>query len=625
MKLEIIPLNRLIPSAANVRKTGTHSGIEALAASIAAHGLLQNLQVRAGAGNKFEVVAGGRRLGALRLLAKQKKINGKTGIECHVLGDEDAGEVSLAENVLRVPMHPADQFEAFRALAETGKGPEEIAARFGITAATVRQRMKLAEVSPQLFASYRDDEMSLDQLMAFTVSGDHKAQEAVWKELPTFNRSPAAIRRALTEAHVEADDRRALFVGLDAYRAAGGGVVRDLFEPEHEGYLTDAALLDRLAGDRLEQDAAAVRAEGWKWVETSLRLDRSALHGFGRVQPDKAPLSQEREEEIAALSEEYEALAEVHGDDPEPEIAEQLEALYEKVELLSEREEVWNPEAIAQAGAIVSIDDAGGVAVERGLIRPEDRKAHAAAQIGKDDASDQNTSVAASRDPAAPLPARLIEDLTAHRTAALRRLLADDTRVALAAVAHALALPLFYRSVGRRESCLTIDLRSRDLRSSAEHIVQSSAAAVSASNRSLWQERLPGDAADLFGWLLLQDAATVTGLIATCAAQSVDAVRCKQDAHDSARLTHADQLATALGLDMADWWQPTKASYLGRVPKSLVLKAVAEGVSPSAAENIAGLKKDAMASHAEDRLAGRRWIPAFLRLPGAVTAEQQAA
>jgi len=219
MKLETIPLNRLIPSSANVRKTGTHAGIEALAASIAVHGLLQNLQVREAAGNKYEVVAGGRRLAALKLLVKQKKLNSKTGVECHVLGDEDAGEVSLAENVLRMPMHPSDQFIAFSALAETGKGPEEIAARFGITAATVRQRMKLAEVSPQLLASYRDEAMSLDQLMAFTVSGDHKAQEAVWHDLPTFNRSPAAIRRALMEAHVEADDRRARFVGLDVYQA----------------------------------------------------------------------------------------------------------------------------------------------------------------------------------------------------------------------------------------------------------------------------------------------------------------------------------------------------------------------------------------------------------------------
>jgi ParB family chromosome partitioning protein len=625
MNIQMIPLSRLIPSPANVRKTGAHAGIEALAASITAHGLLQNLQVRGGAGGKFEVVAGGRRLAALKLLAKKKALTAKTPIACHVLGDEDAGEISLAENTLRVPMHPADQFEAFRALAETGKGPEEIAARFGITAATVCQRLKLAKVSPRLFAAYRDEAMSLDQLMAFTVSDDHAAQEAVWRDLPTYDRSPAAIRRALTEAHVETGDKRVLFVGFDVYQAAGGGVVRDLFQPEHEGYLTDPALLDRLVSERLESEAAAIRAEGWKWVETAQRIDRFALQEFGRIRPERAPLSPEREEEVTRLTAEYEALAEAHGDDPEDEIAEQLDALYDEIGTLSEREDVWQPEDIAQAGAMVGIDHAGKLAVERGLIRPEDKKTYAAAQEADDEGCEQRASRAVSSDPAAPHSARLIEDLTAHRTAALRKLLADDTSVALASVAHSLALPLFYRAMGGRESCLALDVRSRDLRSSAERIAESSAAMALASDVSIWRDRLPGEAADLFGWLLAQDADTVTGLIAVCAALSVDAVRGKQDGHDCPRLAHADLLSAALGLDMAHWWQPTKTAYLGRIPKPLILKAVTEGVSASAAQNIAGLKKDAMATHAEERLAATRWLPAFLRLPVSMTPESQAA
>jgi hypothetical protein len=45
---------------------------------------------------------------------------------------------------MRLPMHPADQFDAFKKLADDGKGPEEIAARFGTTAKIVAQRLKLA-------------------------------------------------------------------------------------------------------------------------------------------------------------------------------------------------------------------------------------------------------------------------------------------------------------------------------------------------------------------------------------------------------------------------------------------------------------------------------------------------
>jgi len=144
MNIQMIPLSRLIPSPANVRKTGATTGIAELAASIKAHGLLQNLQVRPAQGGKFEVVAGRRRLAALKRLARNKDIEKLVEIACHVLSDEDAAEISLAENIMRLPMHPADQFEAFHALAEGGKGPEDIAARFGCSPATVRQRLKLA-------------------------------------------------------------------------------------------------------------------------------------------------------------------------------------------------------------------------------------------------------------------------------------------------------------------------------------------------------------------------------------------------------------------------------------------------------------------------------------------------
>ncbi|HEX3982877.1 MAG TPA: ParB/RepB/Spo0J family partition protein, partial [Acidisoma sp.] len=301
MNIRMIPLNKLVPSPANARKTGASIGIDELAASIEAHGLLQNLQVRPGAKGAFEVVAGGRRLAALKLLAKRKAIAKAEPVGCNVLDDEDAGEISLAENVVRIPMHPADQFDAFHVLAATGKGPEEIAARFGVTATVVRQRLKLAAVSPRLIELYRAEQMTLDQLVAFAVSDDHAAQEAAWENLPDFRRNPAAIRRTLMAAQIEADDARVVFVGLDAYRKEGGEIVRDLFEPEHEGYLTDPGLLDRLVTERLQREAATLRAEGWKWVEIVPALDYVTLRGFGQAETERLPLSPERKRSLGPV------------------------------------------------------------------------------------------------------------------------------------------------------------------------------------------------------------------------------------------------------------------------------------------------------------------------------------
>jgi ParB family transcriptional regulator, chromosome partitioning protein len=309
MSIQLIPLTQLAPSPANVRKTYARTGIEGLAASIAVHGLLQNLQVRpSGKGDLLEVDAGGRRLAALTLLAKQKKIAPDHAVSCEVRDGDDATEISLAENEMREAMHPADQFEAFKKLADDGKGPEEIAARFGTTPKIVSQRLKLAVVSPKLVALYRKGDMTLDCLMAFTVSDDHRQQEKVWKALPEYaRRRPDEIRDALTEKHVAADSKLAQFVGIEAYEKAGGAVLRDLFE-DRNFWLTAPVLLNKLAADKLEQAAEAIRAEGWKSVEVSPDLTWEATKGFGRAQPTRTPPTAAQQQEIDRLTAEGNAI-----------------------------------------------------------------------------------------------------------------------------------------------------------------------------------------------------------------------------------------------------------------------------------------------------------------------------
>jgi ParB family chromosome partitioning protein len=613
MNIRQIPLNKLVPSEANVRKTGAASGIEELAANIKALGLLQNLAVRETEGSKFEVVAGRRRLAALKLLAKQKAIAKTEDIACNVLAEgEDASEISLAENVMRLPMHPADQFEAFKDLADKGKGPEEIAARFGCSPMTVKRRLKLASVSPALFAAYRADEMSLDLLMAFTVSDDHGAQEKLWAELPEFNRHPDTIRRLLTQTHVEANDDKAVFVGIEAYVAAGGAVMRDLFEEEHEGYLTDTALLERLAVEKLTAEAETIRAEGWKWLEIMPDLDYQALRQFRRVHPTIEPPSEEQQAEIERLAQEHDALVIQHGDDPSEVAAAEIEALSDKIDALSEGTPQWTPEDIALAGVVVGIGSGGELAVKRGLVRPEDVP-QAAEQSETHGERHSGNGVKRGNGAAGnALPAPLVQDLTAHRTAALRATLIGNGDVALMAVVHALALPLLYRYGAK--SCLAIKVESADLQSSAEGIEDSAAVDALDARRAFWNSELPEDAEALWDWLAGRDMATWLDLLSYCAGCCVNAV-VKPKEQEGERIAHADRLAAALSLDMTQWWQPTGAAYLARVPKARILEAVAEGVSPSAAENLAKLKKDGLVKLAEERLSGTGWLPALLRAP----------
>ena len=112
--------------------------------------------------------------------------------------------------------------------------------------------------------------MTLDQLMAFTVTTNHARQEQVWQGIShSHNKEPYHIRRQLTEAAVRAADRRAQFVGLAAYEAAGGVILRDLFQHDDGGWLQDPVLLDRLVIEKLRSEAESLGAEGWKWIEVA--------------------------------------------------------------------------------------------------------------------------------------------------------------------------------------------------------------------------------------------------------------------------------------------------------------------------------------------------------------------
>ncbi len=314
---QMLPLDRLVASTAGVRRIKAGMSLAELAEDIGRRGLLQSLSVRpvldeAGVETgRYAVVAGGRRLAALQLLVRLRRLNKTAPVPCTVgRADIAAEEDSLAENTMREALHPLDQFRAFRTLREErGMGADEIAARFFVTPAVVRQRLKLAAVSPKLQGLYADGALTLEQLMAFAMAGDHARQEEAWDALcRSHTREPWAIRRLLAEGAVRASDKRVAFVGLAAYEAAGGVVERDLFDEDGGGYLRDPALLARLADEKLQGEAERVRGEGWLWVEAGIDLFYGYLFGLRRLLSDAVPLGDEMRAEHDRLRAEYDGL-----------------------------------------------------------------------------------------------------------------------------------------------------------------------------------------------------------------------------------------------------------------------------------------------------------------------------
>jgi ParB family chromosome partitioning protein len=606
-----VPLSRLKKSPKNVRKVPhTKADIKAFAASIAALGMLQypvvepELGPRGKPTGNYLVNAGeGRRLAQL-LRVKRKEIKPDEPIRCILDTEHSATEISLAENAIRCDMHPADQYEAFAKLhSEEGKSAEDIAARFGVTAAVVRQRLKLGAVSPKLRALYRKGDMNLDQLSAFAITEDHERQERVWKELPPFNRSRESILRALSEGQVRSDDRRAVFVGSKAYEEAGGSIIRDLFDAEGGGFFADAELLNGLVREKLQGHADKVAAEGWRWVVAEPEFDHEASAAMRRVYAKPVPLSKTERQRLRKLETRYDALSEKHQHDDEmpAKAAEQLGRIEASIEAL--RREEYKARDVALAGAFVALAGDGSVRIERGFVRSEDEPE------SKTKAKDQENPSAKGADGLAPLSEKLVAELTAYRTSALRNELAQHPATALIALVHSLALATFYKASDG--SCLEITPKSAWLSGHAPGIDESVAEKQIAERHGAWAKRLPREPEALWAFIHGLSEDERSGLLAHCVSLTVNAIRAPRQSADESK-GNAALLAREVGLDMKAYWQPTATSYFGRVSKERIVEAVRDGVSEQAAQNIVRLKKPAMAEAAEAALAGKGWLPTLL-------------
>ena len=643
----LVPLSHLIPSRFNVRRhpSGT---VEELAALIASQGLLHHLIVteppvapgRKGkatgkAQPRFAVVAGRRRLRALQLLQAQGRLPEAHEVQCEWVPPERAVEVNIAESCGREALHPADEFDAFKALIDGGKGIEDVAALFGVSPVTVQRRLKLAAVPPALLNLYREGQggITLDHLMALAVSDDPAAQERAWFEAQPWERDPSSLRRKLMAGAVAARGNSLVrFVGIEAYEAAGGVVRRDLFDDAQERLQADPALLQSLAAAKLEAIAAFVRAEGWVWVDVGICASAAVLRQMLRCLHDLREATRQDQAELddmATRSAELDRQAEALGDarewceDEAERIELETQCIAARRKVIENALAIWAPEMMTHAGAAVSINAEGEASIVRGLMRGPDRKAVAASAArayrdsfraegdGVTDPSQTNPSLN-------ELAARTCRDvlakrLAAHRIAALQVELFRNTPIALAALAQVFVQAVFLDGPrGRHSSAMQIvpKLAAFSLDASADDLKGSRAAVALDAAKASWKVRTPSEPAEWFGWLVELPQAALLDLLALCAALTVSAWP------GSREMASANVMAQAVQLDMADWWEPTAQSYLSHIPKSQIVETIKEVEPGQSIEGAVALKKDALVALPVEKLAGKRWLPQQLRQPG---------
>ena len=375
-----IPLGRLTLSSANVRKASADpEDDKELQASILSLGVLESLLVVPNGDDTFAVVAGGRRLAALQRLAEAGEIPAGYVAPCRVYnGGADPAEMSLHENEKRAAMHPADQYEAYARLRANGMTAAEIASRAGVSERQVTKMMRLAAVAPELLAAFRNGEMDLHTLMAFTVTDDRKAQLDVWAKARSGGTTwPEHIRQQLTEGAVIGSSGLASFVGLEAYEKAGGRVQRDLFSrfDDEAVYLLDRGLLVKLAEAELKKTADRL-AKRWKWVEIQIDPDWDRIHTLHKLRGAAGTPTAAERKRLDDLADRMQDIADNPPMDPAEQgkayaRSQELNVKYEKLEARIAARTKYRPEDMRIAGCIVTLKGARADVIT-GLVLPED-------------------------------------------------------------------------------------------------------------------------------------------------------------------------------------------------------------------------------------------------------------
>jgi ParB family chromosome partitioning protein len=599
-----IPLDRLVLSPTNVRKSPTSASEDAeLKASIRAGGLKQNLIVCpvAGEPERFAVTAGGRRLKALQELAAESAIASDCDVPCLVEAPDAALETSLMENTVRAAMHPADEFVAMAALIDSGATVEAVAARFGVSERHVRQRLKLGKLAPELLDAFRAGAVSLEVITTFTLGADHQAQLAVWGQVKDQHYvSPHQVRRLLTGSAVPLDSDLGLFVGAEAYEAAGGRITRDLFSGEDEGFMDDAALVNRLAIEKLEQKAGELRAD-WAWAKAVLDPDYGFLSHYCRIEPQPA----EYQPEIAAELDRIEARLEELGELPEEELdddlmmeAARLEERRDEIIESTEAEAVYSEADRKRAGVIVTIGDEGGFLIHQGLI--ERAVPAVATNTGEhgDDEPDGDETDDFPHGPHTPVTAMLdqrgramspeqqirkqcgfsqghIDDLKAYRLQITRAYLADDFTVAFDLALYTLCSDLIGH--GYRDRPLDLRATETPLRSTLNDLAGTAAdrllTAREAALDTAWLDLPPVQG---FAALSALPAEAKQRLFAWCVALTLKPQLAIEDGADPV----IEAAGRRLAIPFADLWRPDAANYWGRVRKAHALDVAKDILGP---------------------------------------------
>lgn len=622
-----IPLNKLVPSTRNVRRSSDPAADAELKADIEARGLLQNLIVTATRKPRgsFAVEGGSRRLSALSAIAAEGKSAKDIGIPCLVLDDigTNAAEASLAENFQRLSLNPCDECLAFQHFIDEGSDVEGVARRFGLTVRFVEGRLRLAGLAPVVFDALGRGDITLDVAKAYASTPDRERQAFVFEQMSnSYNAAhPDSIRRLMKQATVAANDPRARLVGEAAYVEAGGRIERDLFDDDATTQWLDIALLERLATEKMTVEAERLAVEsGLAWVRPSLdrHVDWEMTQGLNRVdlaRPELTDKEKQAIEEFEASEAENIAILESEATtDEERQAAEaEIERIEQAVEAIVDKPPVLDDAVRGTVGTFLVLGSDGKPALYSNYYA---EKPPVVDDEGSTENPDPSDNIASPKK--AGLSQRLTDELAIQRRDILAVHVASDPDFALdLAIFLMVDIGRCEKSgsslSARRPSDPVLDFKTPDAAATRTRHEMSEALDRSWRCADTMAKRF-----DAFRMLSAEARAAWLGL---AVAGTLEATTASPGASSCA---FHDHLSTLLGIDVATWWRPTATNYFDRVTRSMMLDALTQIEGPALAGRYAQSKKAELAAACEKictgefigeigtKQAARTWLPAAM-------------
>ena len=190
-----LPLQKVEPNPDQPRRTFDEEELQALADSIAAHGILQPLAVRASGDGFYQIIAGERRWRAARMA-------GLSEVPVVVLEADDRTvmELALVENLQRQDLNPMEEAEGYqRLMKEYGLTQEEAAARVGKSRPAVANALRLLLLPEEVRSLVEDGTISAGHARAILSLPAARLQKAAAQKIVAL-RLPVRQAEAMCSA-----------------------------------------------------------------------------------------------------------------------------------------------------------------------------------------------------------------------------------------------------------------------------------------------------------------------------------------------------------------------------------------------------------------------------------------